>query len=465
MLSLMQSGWLTISRLAAIQFMLSLYLVAESPLGAAEFIPLGFLAESPPGAVRKSNVRQISDDGMVISGISTVAQGTNDVFRWTRNGGMSALAPGDGTPDPQPTMAADGSTLVWGLLFTNPNGQGRIWTEENGVQQFSGKLTNPISGTSFSGIGISDDGSVVSGNGGPVNGPVMRWTPGTGLNPLTSPAGYTSAGTVDLSGDGKVIAAAFGGLPFRWTGPGGWENLGAAVGGHTIGDVSADGSTIIGFSQSGLWRWTSSAGISLLDPNTATQNHLDIVSGLARSISADGSAISGTRGKPDGSSSEAFRWSEQFGLESLPNLPGHVLSIATDMSPDGRWIVGLSFPSAGSLANAAVWLWSKETGLHNLRDVMTSQGLGPAIAGWKIGEGNQTGSGIVYPTISANGRAIAMTGINAQGFIEGWVVYLDPLVVPEPANAGTGLSALLCLSLSHMWCRRARVTRFNGRFR
>jgi hypothetical protein len=125
----------------------------------------------------------------------------------------------------------------------------------------------------------------------------------------------------------------------------------------------------------------------------------------------------------------------------------------------------LSFPSAASLTNAAVWLWNKETGLLNVRDVMTNQGLGPAIAGWKIGEGNQIGSGNVYPTISANGRAIAMTGINAQGSIEGWVVYLDPLVVPEPANAVTGLSALLWLSLSQTWRRRAKLTCFNGRCR
>jgi hypothetical protein len=87
---------------------------------------------------------------------------------------------------------------------------------------------------------------------------------------------------------------------------------------------------------------------------------------------------------------------------------------------------------------------------------MISQGLGVIITGWKIGEGNQTGSANVYPTISADGRAIAMAGINPQGFIEGWVAYLDPLVVPEPPGATLGLLALACLAYS----RRAASRKF-----
>jgi hypothetical protein len=267
-------------------------------------------------------------------------------------------------------------------------------------------------------------------------------------------------GSVDLSADGKVIAATFWndipgpdeGLfePFRWTASGGWQSLGAPAERHYIGDVSADGSAIMGLSSDGLWRWTSTSGMTMLYTNTATSYHIDAVVGLARTISADGSVISGSLSR-DGSSADAYRWTTQSGLELLPKFPGHVSSIATDMSPDGRWIVGLSFPSAESLSNAALWLWSKETGLLHLRDVMTSQGLGPNIAGWRIGEGNQVGSGNVYPTISANGRAIAMTGINPQGFIEGWVVYLDPLVIPEPASATLTLFALSWLAQSAIW--------------
>jgi uncharacterized membrane protein len=407
---------------------------------AAEFIPLGFVSDSPPGKNRASFVRQISDDGQFISGTSYGAQGTGDVFRWMRNVGMTSVAPGDGNPSPHPTMAADGSTISWGLLLTNPNGQGRIWTAENGLMTFPSAIEGTGGGGSFGGVGISDDGSIVAGR---VGDGVVRWTATDGEIPLANSPGYARTGTTDMSADGNVIAAAFFNdipgpfEPFRWTATGGWQSLGTTSGAsrYSLGDVSSDGTTIIGLSRNNvgesLWRWTMATGITVIDQATPTNSHTDVVSGLARTISADGSVISGNRGRPDGSTLEAYRWTSQLGLEPIPKLPGHVIGLATDMSPDGRWIVGLSYPSATTLANAAVWLWNKETGLFNVRDLMISQGLAPNIAGWKIGESNSSCCPSVYPTISADGHAIAMSGINPQGVIEGWVVYLDSLVGPN----------------------------------
>jgi hypothetical protein len=117
------------------------------------------------------------------------------------------------------------------------------------------------------------------------------------------------------------------------------------------------------------------------------------------------------------------------------------------MTPDGKWILGQSWVtydgSVESAGKLVPWLWSNETGVVNLLAVFEQQGLGPSIAGWKsLWHGISN-----FGRISADGRAIIGSGFNSDGFLEGWVAYLDPIAIPEPTTAALGVLTFACFGL------------------
>lgn len=113
--------------------------------------------------------------------------------------------------------------------------------------------------------------------------------------------------------------------------------------------ISGDGSTAVG--ESG-----SSAG----SPRSATRWNL--VSGVGQTVSSlgtyasgvsfDGSVICG------GNSSQAFRWTQNSGLQLLPYSPGYVFHRATAISSDGSTVVGYYRPDAPEVP----FIWTTEDG-------------------------------------------------------------------------------------------------------
>jgi probable HAF family extracellular repeat protein len=95
--------------------------------------------------------------------------------------------------------------------------------------------------------------------------------------------------------------------------------------------VSEDGSTVVGSSYY-PYRWTRTTGMQQL----ATYR------GVSEGVTADGSVVVGWLlyiGY------QAFRWTAQTGTVILPLLPGATSNVASDITPDGRWIFGDSNPS------------------------------------------------------------------------------------------------------------------------
>src|SRR5262245_22619149 len=100
-----------------------------------------------------------------------------------------------------------------------------------------------------------------------------------------------------------------------------FQGLGDLPGGGTLShalSVSADGSTVVGYSSSTAgtqaFRWTQSSGIQglgFVDTDTNSR---------ANDVSADGSVVVGNSGAAP--SSQGFRWTQATGMQGLGDLAG-----------------------------------------------------------------------------------------------------------------------------------------------
>ena len=354
---------------------------------ASSFRPLGDL----PGGDFRSVARDVSADGSVVVGHSDSALVDpgfgREAFRWTRRDGMIAL--GD------------------------------------------------LPGGSFSSgaLAISNDGKVVVGSGtsGRLGREAFRWTEGTGMVGLGElPGGHVGSTAHGVSADGSVIVGTSGSVfsgtvlddeAFRWTSGTGMTGLGDLEGGDPFSegaDVSADGSIVVGLSESALgieaYRWTSQGGMTGLG---------DLPGGLFGSgaVTSDGSVIVGTSGSASGP--EAYRWTAGTGMVGLGDLPGgQFSSSATDVSDDGSIVVGRS--RVGRFSNQdAAFVWDEVHGMRSIQELLIDAGID--LTGWSL-----TGAS----GISSDGFVIVGTGLNPDGKTEAWWADLKgvPGFVPEPAS-------------------------------
>lgn len=134
--------------------------------------------------------------------------------------------------------------------------------------------------------------------------------------------------------------------------------------GDAVTGVSADGSTVAGFSvvdqDVQMFRWTPAGGVSLLG------------SGAAFDISRDGSVVVGSRF--NGSVSRAVQWSSGTSVTELGQLPnsgpaGTMASEAYDVSADGSVIVGYADPSVQPGLPLRGFRWTAATGMTMLGDL------------------------------------------------------------------------------------------------
>jgi probable HAF family extracellular repeat protein len=190
------------------------------------------------------------------------------------------------------------------------------------------------------------------------------------------------------------------------------QGLGDLPGGSfysSAGGVSADGSVIVGFSDSKssgqAFRWTSDGGMVALGDLPGGE-----VFSTAMGVSADGSVIVGASSSASGA--EAFRWTSDGGMVGLGHLvpSGLFGSEAYDVSADGSVIVGSS--------NDIAFRWTAASGMERLWDVLLANGVNPAADGW-------TALGWALG-ISADGNTIV--GHGTRNGIEAFVATL-----PQPA--------------------------------
>ncbi len=286
------------------------------------------------------------------------------------------------------------------VLIRPAQGPGYIWTQ-SGITQ-----TNSLPRSNGR---ISADGRVIAYNP-TVDDACYRYDIQSGtefLLPLP-PGGYNTSVT-GISGDGSVIVgnANTGDLAWRWTAATGTQNIDPALLFSRATDISYDGNTVIGDWSSGAFvhrvgqgttfvpsfpnqqetefralsrneqvivggaysggiarsgpafRWTPEGGYQTLGsigsiPGTQSQNY------IATATNADGSLIFGTQG-----GRRAWIWDEDHGMRDLIayltdefdlDLSGWNLGTVTSVSPDGRYIVGNGFYSAGGGTASRPWI-------------------------------------------------------------------------------------------------------------
>jgi probable HAF family extracellular repeat protein len=160
-----------------------------------------------------------------------------------------------------------------------------------------------LPGLTFSAAyGVSDDGSVVVGDGGgyPARTRAFRWTPSEGMQDLGALPGWTDVYARAVSPDGSTVVG-FASTPsgtraFRWTQSGGMHELGAGY----AAAASADGSVVVGYGSSGAFRWTQSGGMQPLGVLPGASGS------VAYDVSADGSMVVGYVYTPG--VNQAVRW-------------------------------------------------------------------------------------------------------------------------------------------------------------
>lgn len=294
-----------------------------------------------------SDAAGVSADGLVVVGISD-----NRAFRWTSVAGMTSLGPGAGRAY---AVNSDGSVVV-GYEGSFGTREAVRWTNDGGTQ-ILGTLPG---GATSNAYGVNADGSVVVGESDSIDGlRAFRWTDFGGMQHLSALDGGTSSAR-GVSGDGQIVVgrstSGDGTRAFRWTEADGMESLGVLDGGAAseASAISANGLVIVGFSESSdgtrAFRWTESGGM----------RDLGLFAGrgesMAHAVNADGQVIVGAATAPDGTDSQAFRWKESTGMQSLEDLltaqgvdiSGWELADATGVSGDGEIIVGAGWTGADS---------------------------------------------------------------------------------------------------------------------
>ena len=130
--------------------------------------------------------------------------------------------------------------------------------------------------------------------------------------------------------------------------------------------------------------------------------------GGATAISADGSAVVGS--SESGNGREAFRWTAAGGMEGLGDIDSirvhYFFSEAYDVSGDGRVVVGMGYAE-----NYEAFVWTAAGGIQSLAELLT-QDYGLDLAGRHLTRA---------VGVSDDGFTFSGTGVNPSGKTEAWI--------------------------------------------
>lgn len=211
-----------------------------------------------------------------------------------------------------------------------------------------------------------------------------------------------------VSADGTVVIGSsttslgdYGEEAFMWTASDGKVNLGILDDNVEYAysyarAVSADGSIIIGNSNSNIFRWTAETGMVALTSRAADENY------YSRAMSADGNVIVGEYyyDPDEGDSSwSSFRWTEDEGIQHLDVPDGYSYLYAEDISADGTTIIGAM--DNDNWSQAFRWTEANQT-----------EGLG-----WLNAETEEVRYSSAYD-LSADGSIIVGSSRNDMGYSE-----------------------------------------------
>jgi probable HAF family extracellular repeat protein len=190
------------------------------------------------------------------------------------------------------------------------------------------------------------------------------------------PGGIFGSADAHVSADGSVVVgysnSASGLEAFCWTPETGMVGLGFGM----ANSVSADGSVIVGYrhNKSGADAVRTARSGRIIELEKLPEDR----DCEARDVSADGSVIVGSSTTADGE--QAFYWTPSEGTIQLDHLPGRRNGAAYGISADGSVIVGSSWSTDGLEASR----WTRDgkvVGLGTLPSKASSEAYGVSADG------------------------------------------------------------------------------------
>jgi probable HAF family extracellular repeat protein len=302
----------------------------------------------------------ISADGSTVVGVATTASGPQ-AFRWTAQTGMVGLGdlPGGAFHSVARSVSADGSVVV-GRATTAAGRQAFRWTAAEGLVSLGGLPGAPFQSEAND---VSADGSVIVGAaagalGAEIALEAFRWTAAEGMTGIGAlpvpPTTPPSSQATSITPDGTTIVGysfvAGDELPFRWTAAEGMKQVFYRSYAN-VTDISDDASVIIGtgINFPASFYWSDATGLETLDE---PENSLVV---WPSGVTADGLTVVGAAYYNFGGEPYALIWNRATGSRPLSDvlreagadLGGWTLTAATDISPDGRIIVGFGRRGSG----------------------------------------------------------------------------------------------------------------------
>ena len=327
-------------------------------------------------------------------------------------------------------LSADGSFIVGGCITIGDSAplvmRACLWRFPAGAGPSAAEvLPGPATPTDFGSlaVAVSNDGERVVGSIGLTlegfAGPfytawqAMYWWDRSSKNAVADWTPDVMEFT-DISGNGGVVSGStragsfepIPGEPVMWTGPGSTPvPLGTLGGLGQAFAVTTDGSMIVGesFNVKGgavnAFQWTEEAGLRRLPNTEPSQFH------SAMGISPDGRYVVGI------TSGNAFVWTEETGLVDIGRAPGASVAFALDVAADGSRAVGYSLTD-GETRELAAFVWEPASGMRALQTVL-AEDYGVDVSGWRLDAAT---------AISDDGRTIVGYGLAPSGRVEGWAV-------------------------------------------
>ncbi len=286
-----------------------------------------------PGGLADAGVAYaVSSDGSVIAGGIG-----NDAYKWSESTGAVTLESGSVKYATVKGMTSDGSTLVGQVTYENNEKEAVMWDAQGNMT-----VLGDLSGGDLRGeaIRISDDGSIILGNGaGEAGGTeAVIWKNGViqSLGDLEGGRNYSEAH--DMTPDGSVVVGASSGdgpngesEAFVWTEENGMIGLGDLFPeGYDYSSataVSADGSIIAGVTRDNIIRsflYSEDSGLVFLDELLA-ESGIDLTGWVLAvcGMSADGTVLTGYAVNLYDTDSGQFAWVANLNASAVP-VPGTV---------------------------------------------------------------------------------------------------------------------------------------------
>lgn len=330
-----------------------------------------------------------------------------EAFYWTPNGGMIGLGTLGGNGSSANRANADGSSII-GYANNGTVNEAFLWTLSGGMVGLG------TAGGSTYATHISSDGSTIFGfhSVGLTSQP-FRWTSSGNMTLLGNLSGgnYTMITAITPDGSAAVGQANYGftSEAFMWTQAGGLVGLGTLGGISRASDISDDGTIVVGRTNVGFdpraFRWTQGGG--MVDLGT-----LGGSISTANAISADGSTIIGYA-ETGAAALEPFRWTQGGGMVSLGTLGG-TNGEATAVSSNGSIIIG---NSDNGITNEG-FIWNQADGMRSITSILTAAGVD--MTGWstpQVTGVNADGTIITGSTILGTNKAFVISLSGPISFI------------------------------------------------